>query len=79
LTRALPRLSQPEVCWALHFTTALPHQCTDMNFKRLKALSDSGCDTEDVEAVLDRAVCFAIAGIEALAAARNRKAAARAS
>jgi len=79
LTRALPRLSQPEVCWALHFTTALPHQCTDMNFKRLKALSDSGCDTEDVEAVLDRAVRYAIGGIEALAAAQNRKAAAKAS
>ena len=34
LTRALPHLSKPEVCWALHFTVALPHQCTDTHFRR---------------------------------------------
>ena len=74
LTRALPNLSPPEVCWALHFTDALPHQCTDTNFRRLKALSDGGCDTEDVASVLDRAVRYAIGGIEAFAAtARDRK------
>jgi AcrR family transcriptional regulator len=76
LTRALPHLSQPEVCWALHFSTALPHQCTDTNFKRLKALSEGRCDIEDVAAVLERAVRYAIGGIEAFAAtAQNRKAA----
>ncbi len=76
LTRALPHLSKPEVCWALHFTVALPHQCTDTHFRRLKALSDNGCDTEDVGAVLNRAVRYAIGGIEAFAeAARDRNAA----
>ena len=76
LARALPHLSKPEVCWALHFAVALPHQCTDTHFKRLKALSDNGCDTEDVAAVLDRAVRYAIGGIEAFAeAARDRNAA----
>ncbi len=74
LARALPNLSPPEVGWALHFTTALPHQCTDTNFRRLKALSDGGCDTEDVASVLDRAVRYAIGGIEAFAAtARDGK------
>ena len=76
LARALPHLAKPEVCWALHFTTALPHQCTDTNFRRLKALSDDACDTEDVEAALDRAVAYAIGGIEAFArVARHRNAA----
>jgi AcrR family transcriptional regulator len=80
LTRALPTLSEPEVCWALHFTSALPHQCTDTNFKRLTVLSDDRCDVEDVEAVVDRAVAYAIGGIEAfVAAARNGKRTAKAS
>ena len=80
LARALPHLSPQEVCWALHFTTALPHQCTDTNFRRLKALSDGRCDTEDVESVLDRAVRYAIGGIEAFAStAQIRNTAARAS
>ncbi len=78
LSRALPHLSEPEVCWALHFTVGLPHQCTDTNFNRLKALSEGGCDTEDVAAVLERAVRYAIGGIEAIAApARLRKPAAK--
>ncbi len=68
LTRALPQLSEAEVCWALHFTSGLPHQCTDTNFQRLKALSEGRCDTEDVAAALERAVRYAIGGIEALAA-----------
>jgi AcrR family transcriptional regulator len=67
LARALPHLPEPEVCWALHFTVGLPHQCTDTNFTRLKALSEGGCDTEDVAAVLERAVRYAIGGIEAVA------------
>jgi len=71
LARALPHLPRPEVCWALHFATALPHQCTDTHLKRLKALSDDGCDTRDVAAVLDRAVAYAIGGIEALGAPRR--------
>ncbi len=70
LSRALPHLSEPEVCWALHFTVALPHQCTDTNFKRLEGAVRGGCDTEDVAAVLKRAVRYAIGGIEAFAAPR---------
>jgi AcrR family transcriptional regulator len=66
LARALPGWSEAEVCWALHFAIGVSHQCTDMNFRRLKALSDGRCDTEDVGAVLARAVRFAEGGIEAL-------------
>ena len=80
LTRVLRQLSPQEVCWALHFTTALPHQCTDTNFRRLKALSDGGCATEDVASVLDRAVRYAAGGIEAFTAtAQSGKTAKRAS
>jgi AcrR family transcriptional regulator len=68
LARALPHLSEPEVCWALHFAGALAHQCTDTNFKRLAALSTGGCDVEDAKAVFERAVRFAVGGIAALAA-----------
>jgi AcrR family transcriptional regulator len=66
LARALPGWSETEVCWALHFAIALPHQCTDTNFRRLNALSEGRCDTEDVYAVLERAVRFALGGIEAM-------------
>jgi hypothetical protein len=80
LAHALPSLSEPDVCWALHFTTALPHQCTDTNFKRLTALSDGRCDVEDVAAVVDRAVNYALGGIEAfVAAGRNGRRTAKAS
>ena len=68
IARTLPHLSEPEVCWALHFALGLPHQCTDTNFKRLDALSDGRCDPADVQAVLDRAIEFAVGGIEALGA-----------
>jgi AcrR family transcriptional regulator len=69
IARTLPHLSEPDVCWALHFAVGLPHQCTDTNFKRVKALSDGQCDTADVHAVLERAIQFAIGGIEAMGAA----------
>ena len=73
MSRALPTLSETEVCWALHFALAAPHQCTDTNFKRLKALSEGQCDTGDVRAVLERALRFALGGVEAIAGHRNQK------
>ncbi len=79
LARALPQLSEDEVCWALHFTSGLPHQCTDTNFRRLEALSGGGCDTRDVAAALERAVRYALGGVEALAAARAPEGEAQAS
>jgi hypothetical protein len=66
LARALPSWSVPDLCWALHFASGLAHQNTDTNFKRLKSLSDGACDTEDLDAILSRAVRFALGGIAAL-------------
>jgi AcrR family transcriptional regulator len=66
MARALPHLSEPEVCWALHFAAGLPHQCTDTFFKRLAVLSGGRCDASDAGATLERAVAFAVGGIEAL-------------
>lgn len=68
LAQALPHLSEPEVCWTLHFAVGLPHQCTDMHFKRLAALSDGRCDASDVQAMLERAIAFAVGGAAALGA-----------
>jgi AcrR family transcriptional regulator len=67
LARALPRLADAEVGWALHFALALPHQCTDTHFARLRALTDGQCDTADMESLLARAIRFASGGIAALA------------
>ena len=66
LARALPGRSEQEVCWALHFVSALPHQCTDTHFRRLEALSSGSCKTTDVEAVLERALRFALGGVQAM-------------
>jgi AcrR family transcriptional regulator len=66
LAGALPEANEQAVCWALHFTAALPHQCTDTHFKRLSALSEGRCDVMDMKGALDYAVRFALAGIEAL-------------
>ncbi len=71
LARALPDFAREDVCWAFHFANALPHQCTDTSFRRLTVLAAGACDTEDVAAILERAVRFAIGGVEALAAARD--------
>jgi hypothetical protein len=67
LAGALPSWSAAELSWALHFANGLAHQCTDTNFTRLTALSDGACDTEDLEAVLSRALRFAVSGVMALA------------
>ncbi len=72
MARMLPHLSESEVCWVLHFAVGLPLQCSDTHFKRLEALSDGQCDTADVRATLERAIQFALGGIEALAASGAR-------
>jgi AcrR family transcriptional regulator len=66
MARALPHLSEPELCWAIHFAASLPHQCTDPFFKRLVVLSGGRCDVSDIPATLERAIVFAVGGIEAL-------------
>jgi AcrR family transcriptional regulator len=66
LARALPGASEAEIAWALHFANAVAHSCADTNFRRLDALSGGRVDSTDTEAVLERAVRFAKAGVAAL-------------
>jgi len=66
LERALPRASQTQISWSLHFAASLPLECTDMQLKRLAAYSQGACDVQDLKAMVDRAVSFAMAGITAL-------------
>jgi len=66
LERALPRASQTQISWSLHFAATLTLGCTDMQLKRLAAYSQGACDVEDLNAMADRAVSFATAGITAL-------------
>jgi AcrR family transcriptional regulator len=68
LKQALPDWDEPELCWALHFASGVAHQCNDSNFKRVRVLSGGACDTENLPAVLDRAVRFALGGLAAMAA-----------
>lgn len=70
--RALPHFDEAEVGWALHFALALPHQCTDTHFARLRMLTDGRCDTDDMESLLARAIRFASGGIAALAETGER-------
>jgi AcrR family transcriptional regulator len=66
LERALPRVSQTQISWSLHFAASLPLECTDIQLKRLAAYSQGACDVQDLSAMVDRAVSFATAGITAL-------------
>jgi AcrR family transcriptional regulator len=66
LERALPRASQSQISWSLHFASSLAMECTDTQLKRLTAYSQGACDVRDLNAMVDRAVSFAAAGITAL-------------
>jgi hypothetical protein len=66
LERALPRANQSQISWSLHFAASLAMECTDTQLKRLAAYSQGACDVQDLNAMVDRAVSFAAAGIAAL-------------
>jgi AcrR family transcriptional regulator len=66
--RARPGWGESEACWALHFAGGLAHQCSDTHFKRLDVLSHGGCDTADMPALIERAVRFALGGVDAMGA-----------
>jgi len=64
LARALPHLPQEEVYWRLHFAMGVLHSVyTDL--RRLETLSGGLCTAEDADALIDRAVDYALAGFEA--------------
>ena len=57
LERALPRASQSQISWSLHFAATLTLECTDMQLKRLAAYSQGACDVRRISiAMVDRAV-----------------------
>ena len=66
LLSARPGWRESQACWALHFAGGLVHQCSETNFKRLAVLSQGRCDTADMPALVERAVRFALCGVEAM-------------
>lgn len=64
LHKTLPELPPEELFWRMHFMIgAMSH--TMMDTFRLKMLSRGACDASDTEAVLERLVAFAAAGMQA--------------
>ena len=65
LTRALPGVPRVELFWRMHFIVgAMCH--TVVNTSLLTLISGGLCTDDDEQAVLDRLVGFAVAGLEAL-------------
>src|ERR1700746_3056809 len=59
MRRALPDRAEVELYWGLHFALAMAQQ-TVRDSERLTKLSDSQCDLDDVEAVIERVVQVAV-------------------
>src|SRR6516162_10363630 len=59
MRRALPDRAEVELYWGLHFALAMAQQ-TVRDSERLTKLSDSQCDLDDVEGVIDRIVAVAV-------------------
>ena len=59
MRRALPDRAEVELYWGLHFALAMAQQ-TVRDSERLTKLSDSQCDLDDVEAVIERVVHVAV-------------------
>jgi AcrR family transcriptional regulator len=55
MRRSLPDCDEADIYWGLHFALAMAHQTT-RDTERLTKLSDGQCDTNDVEAVIERIV-----------------------
>jgi AcrR family transcriptional regulator len=63
LAGALPDLPRDELLWRFHFAMGALHALYH-DLKRLDALSGGVCDMRDVEAIVERVVDFAAAGLE---------------
>jgi Tetracyclin repressor-like, C-terminal domain len=74
MRRALPDRAEVELYWGLHFALAMAQQ-TVRDSERLTKLSDSQCDLDDVEAVIERVVQVAVMALAGSAV--KEKAAAR--
>jgi len=58
LRRALPHLTETDICWRLHFTMKLRHQ-SDLDMARLSIMSEELCHSDDREEALVRAIAYA--------------------
>jgi len=58
LRRALPRLTEEDICWRLHFTMKITHQ-NDLDMARLTIMSRGQCHSGDHEEALARGIAFA--------------------
>jgi AcrR family transcriptional regulator len=64
LERSLPGVPRAELLWRLHFVRAMVNQ-TVLLGPSLRACTDGLCDPDDVAAVVERLVGFAVAGLSA--------------
>lgn len=71
LQRALPHLSEEELCWRFHFMMSIEHM-NPWDVDRLEILSDGQCRASDMEESLERAIDFAEAGFRAPARTPTR-------
>jgi AcrR family transcriptional regulator len=58
LRRALPHLTETDICWRLHFTMKLRHQ-SDLDMARLSIMSKGLCHSDDREEALVRGIAYA--------------------
>jgi AcrR family transcriptional regulator len=58
LQRALPHLTETDICWRLHFTMKLRHQ-SDLDMARLSIMSKGLCHSDDREEALVRGTAYA--------------------
>src|SRR3954468_16105982 len=59
MRRSLPGREEVDLYWGLHFALAMAHQ-TIRDSERLAKLSESACNLNDVEGVIDRVVAVSV-------------------
>jgi AcrR family transcriptional regulator len=62
MRRSLPERSEDEIYWGLHFALAMAHH-TIRESERLIKLSESKCNLDDVEGVIERVVSMSVMGL----------------
>lgn len=74
LARALPHLSNDEICWRFHFMMSIEHM-NQWDTERLQILSEGRCGGANVDEELERAVDFIVGGFNTpqRSATRSRK------
>ena len=76
MRRSLPKSSDVDLYWGLHFALAMAHQ-TIRDTERLTRLSEGACDLDDVEAVVERIVAIAARAVIDSAPANGKSASPR--